>query len=207
MKHVHRPLLRSRKKRVITFPASQLAHGSVQVRLNDSDKIVWIEARNLQAFTKPQYLDPGPEFNEAIRRIMDNFQEQNPMTFEKWKEGFRCNAHPEKEIGYLMKASAVFRHHATTMRAPDQRAKLYHLVGCSLNSGREHLPKIFEGKYLPKAKVEAVLDSFFGPSRGQLFWICARKWPATAILSAPQPSHRYPVPTSTSSCDASRPPR
>ena len=151
-------------KRVITIPVSELAPGAVQVRLNDSDEIVWMEARHIKASPKTRFLDLGPELNEAIRRIMENFQEQNPMTFEEWEEGFRCDAHPEKEIAYWLKASAVFRHHVTGVHAADERAELYHLVGCCLNSGREHLPQIFEGKHLPNAKVEAVLDSFYGPS-------------------------------------------
>ena len=103
------------------------------------------------------------ELKDAIRRIMENFQEQNPMPYEEWEEGFRCDAHPEQEIAYWLKASAVFRHQAKAMKGAGQRAELYRLVGCCLNSNRENLPRIYQRTLLDPAKVQSVLDTFYGP--------------------------------------------
>lgn len=150
-------------KRVITIPASELAPGSVQVRLNGNDEVVWMESRHLQAPSVPKHQELAQELKDAIRRIMENFQDQNPMPYEEWEEGFRCDAHPEQEIAYWLKASAVFRHHAKAMEGAGQRAELYHLVGCCLNSNRENLPRIYQRTLLDPAKVQSVLDTYYGP--------------------------------------------
>jgi len=149
-------------RRVIDIPAAELAPGSVKVQLNGSDEVVWMEARHLKPTSKPRHQSLSPELNEAIRRIKDCFQEQNPMAFEEWEEGFRFDAHPEKEIAYWLRAAVVFRHHAQHETDPEIRAEIYSLVGCCLNANRENVLRIFDGKKLGPQKAQAIIESFYG---------------------------------------------
>ena len=149
-------------RRVVTIPAAELAPGSVQVRMSGSDEIIWVEARHLRVADKPRHQDLDQGQKDAVRRIMENFQEQNPMTFKEWVEGFLFDADPEQELVYWLRASIVFARQALGMEDGDQRAELYHLVCCCLNSDRENLLRTFAGRFLAKQKVKAVLDAFYG---------------------------------------------
>jgi hypothetical protein len=91
------PFLDVESGRVVRIPASELRIGAVQVQLQGTREVVW---------ALPQQLRPGnikhPEFDEGIReyirQIQAAFAEQRPLSLEEWEEGFRRDAHPEREI-------------------------------------------------------------------------------------------------------------
>ena len=64
-------------RRLIDIPAAELAPGSVQVQLNGSDEVVWMEARHLNAPSKPRHQSLSPELNDAFGASWKTFRSRS----------------------------------------------------------------------------------------------------------------------------------
>jgi hypothetical protein len=93
--------------RVVRIPASELRPGAVQARVQGIEGLVWL---------LPDQLKQGPvqhpPFDEGIRayirQIQEAFAEHRALSFNEWEEGFRRDAHPEREIAIWSHAADIY---------------------------------------------------------------------------------------------------
>ncbi|VTR94543.1 Uncharacterized protein OS=Pedosphaera parvula (strain Ellin514) GN=Cflav_PD1614 PE=4 SV=1 [Gemmata massiliana] len=147
--------------RVVRIPASELRPGTMQVRLQGTDEVVWVLAEQVE----PGDIKHG-EFDEGvrdfIRSIQAAFTEPHPLSFEEWEDGFRRDANPEQEIARWWHAANVYT--AFTAEEPDaaRRYDVYRCVITCLANDRSAVWYVLRPEALRRAEAERVVDRFFG---------------------------------------------
>jgi hypothetical protein len=120
----------------------------VQARVQGIDQIVWV---------LPEQLQEGeirhPPFAEAlrayIRDIQAAFAEHRDLSWEEWEEGFRRDAHPEREIAGFSYAADVYRLFTANEESALRRREIYRfLIACMTTSPDSvwHVVKLSELK-------------------------------------------------------------
>jgi hypothetical protein len=159
------PFLDVEAGRVVNIPACELRPGTIQVQLLGSNEVVW---------ALPQQLRQGeikhPEFNEGvrayIRQIQDAFAEQRPLSFEEWEEGFRRDAHPEREIALWSHAADVYTAFTKEEPSAERRRDVYRCIMTCLTTGPDGVWNVLRPEVLTRDEAEQIVNRFFG-NRGE----------------------------------------
>src|SRR5262249_61037909 len=93
----------------------------------------------------PRLLGPPP-FTEKVRDLLktirDTFADVRPLSLEGWEGGFRCDAHPEKEIALWLNMAAAYRHftrHLTPGPTElEKKRDIFQLILPAANNGPDH---------------------------------------------------------------------
>jgi hypothetical protein len=146
---------------VVTIPASELAAGAVQARVEGIDGVVWL---------LPDKLKPGevthPPFDEGvrayIRQIREAFAEHRPLSFEEWEDGFRRDSDPLQEIALWCHAAEVYAAFAAGEPAAERRKDVYRCVVTCMNASPDTVWRVFQPRALSRPEAEQVVNRFYG---------------------------------------------
>jgi hypothetical protein len=99
---------------VVTVPKRELRPGMIRARFVEKGdqlgEIVWLDPTTLNTDSAFKH-DPFPaEIREILEEIRIALHDVFPMTLEEWEHGFRCDAHPTREIRLWLHAARVFKH-------------------------------------------------------------------------------------------------
>jgi hypothetical protein len=155
------PFLDVEAGRVVRIPASELRPGTVQVRLQGSNEVVW---------ALPEQLRQGeikhPEFDEGvrdyIRQIQSAFAEQRPLSFEEWEDGFRRDTTPEREIAIWSHAADIYTTFTADEPTADRRRDVYPCIVTCMTTGPDAVWQVLRPEVLSRAEAEQVVNRFFG---------------------------------------------
>src|SRR5262245_28752677 len=155
------PFLDTENGRVVRIPASELRPGAIQVRLQESDEVVWALPDQLH-----QSEIQHPEFNEDvrdfIRQIQVAFAEHRPLSFEEWEEGFRRDANPAQEIGLWLHAAEVYTAFTADEPFAERRRDVYRCIVACLTTSPDAVWHVLRLEVLSRAESEQVVNRFFG---------------------------------------------
>ncbi len=145
--------------RVVNIPACELASGAVLSRVDGVDGDVWLLPN------KPDHAK-HPPFNESvriyIRQIQAAFVEHNPLSFDEWEYGFRCNDKPAQQIAAWWYAVDIYNDLAGVESCEHRRKDIYNcLIGC-MTSTRETIWKIFQPSTISYEEAEDIVERFYG---------------------------------------------
>jgi hypothetical protein len=151
--------------RLVHIPASELRPGMIQARVQGIDGLVWL---------LPDQLQPGevkhPPFEEDIRaylrQIQQAFAEHRPLSFEEWEDGFRRDAHPEREIALWSHAADIYTDFAGSEPSAQRRRDIYRCIVACLTSGPESVWHVLRPEVLSRVDAEQLVNRFFGKNTG-----------------------------------------
>ena len=149
--------------RVVRIPASELRPGVVQARGQGIDELVWVLPDQLQ-HGEVKHPPFGEDVREYIRQIQAAFAEHRPLSFEEWEEGFRRDAHPEREIALWSHAADVYRAFADQETSPERRKDIYRVIVACLTASPDTVWHVLRPAVLSKPEAERVVTRFYGRS-------------------------------------------
>src|SRR5438105_517510 len=91
------PFLDMESGRVVRIPAAELRPGTIQVRVQGIDELVWVLPDQVKQ-GEVKHPPFGEDIRAFIRQIQAAFVEHRQLSLEVWEDGFRRDAHPEREI-------------------------------------------------------------------------------------------------------------
>ena len=149
--------------RVVRIPASELRPGTVQAQVEGIDGLVWVDPNKLhQGEVRHPPFDEG--VRENVRRIQEAFAEHRPLTFEDWEDGFRRDAHPEREIALWSHAADVYTAFAAGEPVAERRRDVYRCIVACLTTGPDAVWQVLRPEVLSRDEAKRVVDRFFGKS-------------------------------------------
>lgn len=122
-------------QQIITIPASELAPGMMRVHIEGVEGDVFVEAGTLE--TSAHRHPPFDEKTRAfLRQLQEALAEVHPRTVEQWEDGFRRDAHPDREMQFWAGVAACYCHF-TEGKVHDSavRQDIFRLVFVCLNNG------------------------------------------------------------------------
>jgi hypothetical protein len=149
--------------RIVQIPASELRPGVVQARMQGIEGLVWV---------LPDQLKQGPvihppfeeDVRAYIRQIQEAFAEQRALSFDEWEDGFRRDAHPEREIALWSQAAVVYTALVGRESSAERRRDLYRCIVACLTTGPDAVWHVLKPEVLSRAEAEQVVNRFFGKS-------------------------------------------
>lgn len=157
------PFLDVEAGRVVQIPASELAPGAVQARIQGSDELVWVLPEQLKE-SDVQHPPFDEEIREYIRQIQSAFAEQRPLSFEEWEDGFRRDADPMREIALWSHAADVYTELVTDEQDASRRRDIYQCVVACLTTGPDTVWQVLRPEALSRPEAERAVNRFFGKS-------------------------------------------
>ena len=150
---------------VTLIPASELAPGMIQVRLEDTGDLVWVHANDLEENKEVIFHPPFEgELKEAIEFIQQSLQPVYPKTYAEWESGFRRDTNPVQQIGDWVHLSSIYNdfveQNKPTAAVTADGFKL--LVACSISSP-DTVFEIFRPKLLSRVAAQKLVHAFFNP--------------------------------------------
>ena len=159
-------------KQLITIPASELAPGMVKVRVEPTGEEYFVAASSLTPMTDATSFRHPPfseEVRDLLRTIRDTFADVRPLSLEGWEGGFRCDAHPEKEIALWLNIAAAYRHltrHLTPGPTElEKKRDIFQLILSSVNNGPDNAAATTATPTLSRKRVREIIDEL---KRGNL---------------------------------------
>jgi hypothetical protein len=147
--------------KVVTIPASELAPGAVQARVQGIEGIVWLLPDKLkQDRLKHPPFDEG--VRKFIRQIQATFAEHRPITFEEWEDGFRRDTNPAPEIALWAHAAEVYTAFAGEEAAAERRWDVYRCVVTCMSASPDTIWRVLKTEALSREEAEAVVNRFYG---------------------------------------------
>ncbi len=155
------PFLDAETDRVIRIPVSKLRPGTIQIRLQDTDELVWaLPDQFRQGKVEHAEFDEG--IRDYIRQIQTAFAEHRPMTFGEWEEGFRRDRNPAREIAIWSHAGDIYSAFAGNEEAAARRKDVYRCIVACMTTGPHAVWKVLRPEVLSRAEAERVVNRFFG---------------------------------------------
>jgi hypothetical protein len=155
------PFLDTESGRIVRIPASELRQGAIQVRLAETDELVWVLADQIKESEVRH-----PPFSEDvcvhIRHIQAAFAEHRPLPFEQWEEGFRRDAHPDREIAVWLHATDVYEAFAGEEPSPERRQDVFRVIVACLTSSPEMVWRFLQLTVLTRPEAEQIVQRYFG---------------------------------------------
>jgi hypothetical protein len=98
---------------------------------------VFVEAGTLE--TSPHRHPPFDEkTRDFLRQLQEALAEVHPRTVEQWEDGFRRDAHPEREMQFWASVAGCYRHFTESkVYNSAVRQDIFRLVFVCLNNGPE----------------------------------------------------------------------
>jgi hypothetical protein len=128
-------VLDAETQQIITIPASELTPGMMRVRIEGVEGDVFVEAGTLE--TSPHRHPPFDEkTRDFLRQLQEALAEVRPKTVEQWEDGFRRDAHPDREMRFWAGVAACYRHFIEgKVHGHAVRQDIFRLVFVCLNTG------------------------------------------------------------------------
>lgn len=134
MKEKHVRVYDFETKQISEIPAKELAPGMVRANVEGIDGEVWVDAA--QGKTDSGYRHPpfGRERKMLINELIFALHDVLPKSEEEWEDGFRNDAHPDREIALWIHVAGTYnritanRHDLTH---PQKQQILVLLVQCT----------------------------------------------------------------------------
>ena len=149
---------------VTLMPADELAPGMVRARVEGVDGDVWIDSAGLHP---GEYRHPpfSPPVREQLRLIHEALDEVYPQSVEEWEDGFRRDAHADREIALWLRIAAAYRR-AVTERAyePAQKRDVFAVILSCANNPREHVLNVVKLRALTRGEALQLIGLFFAES-------------------------------------------
>lgn len=148
-------------KTLTHIPRRELGPGAIQVQMEGMSGLVWLLANQLH---------PGPirqepfdeETRNYIRHIKDSFAEHQDLTLDEWEDGFRRDAHPEREIAMWSHAADVYVQSTADEPSAKRRAEVYRCLVACMTAGPDSVWDVFRPRALDPTKAQRVVDRFYG---------------------------------------------
>jgi hypothetical protein len=147
--------------RLVQIPVSELMPGTVQARVQGIEGLVWLLPDRLkQGEIRHPHFDEGTR--AYIREIHETFAEHRPLSFEDWEDGFRRDAHPEREIAMWSHAADVYAEFAGGEPSAERRRDLYRCIVACLTTTPDTVWNVLKPSALSRAEAEQVVRRFYG---------------------------------------------
>lgn len=151
------PFLDVENDRVIQIPTSELAPGAVRVQILGQGGLVWALPEHFSA-SDVQHPPFDGEVKERIRHIQVAFSEHRPLSFQEWEDGFRRDAHPDREIAIWLRAADVYKEFASVEPSPDRRRDLYKCVVACLVTVGDEVWQVLKLDVLTRPEAQPIID-------------------------------------------------
>ena len=152
-------------KQIVTIPASELAPGMVKVRVETTGEEYYVTAASLTATTDATNFRHPPfteEVRDLLKTIRDTFADVRPLSLEGWEGGFRCDAHPEKEIDLWLNMAVAYRHFTRHLTpGPTELEKkwdIFQLILSFVNNGPDNAAATTATPTLSRKRVREIID-------------------------------------------------
>ena len=155
------PFLDTETGRIVRIPARELNQDAIQVRLEGVEGLVWVMAKDLKS-REPQHPPFGQELLAYCRQIHDAFAEHRPLSLDEWEDGFRRDAHPEKEIALWLHAAEVYTAYAGSEPSPVRRKDYYRVIVTCLTASPDSVWHALELQSLGREEAQEMIDRFYG---------------------------------------------
>jgi hypothetical protein len=148
-------------RRVVHIPPTELRPGCVQARVEGVEGIVWVLPEQLQ-----QGPIRHPPFDEDVRSyirdIQAAFAEHRSLSVEDWEEGFRRDAHPEREIAGFVYAADVYRRFTRDEPDATRRSDVYRLLVACMTTSPDSVWHVVKLDALTRPEAERIARRFYG---------------------------------------------
>jgi hypothetical protein len=146
-------------KEVTTIPMAELAVGTIRVKLGDDPTEYYVDSKKLPRDGEYRHPPFGEEDRAVIRAIWAAFRDVHPQSLEDWENGFRMDAHPQKEIALWLLMSHVFLHitHDRNLTF-DKRREIFNVVLTCMNNGPEAVFSTVTCHTLSRKRIQAIVD-------------------------------------------------
>lgn len=146
---------------VTRLPARELSTHMVEAQVDGIEGTVWVDVRELRP---GQYQHPPftEEVRDILREIKEAVDEFYCLSMEQWEDGFRRDAHPEREIAAWYYLATLYRNLTSSRELSlQQRRDYFKLLVTCLNSPREHVLHVFSPDAISVAEANDVMDQFY----------------------------------------------
>jgi hypothetical protein len=122
---------------------------------------VWIDTAGLHAgeYRHPPFAAP---VREQLRVLQETLAEVYPQSLEEWEDGFRRDAHAEREIALWLRIAEAYRR-AVTERAyePAQKRDVFAVFLSCANNPREHVLNVVKLRALTRGEALQLVGHFY----------------------------------------------
>jgi hypothetical protein len=132
----------------------------VRLKLAETNKIVWVDARQLSL--GPVTCEPFQGIlKDKIIEIQKTLSEVWPKTYAEWEDGFRRDANPEGEITWFLKLAQMYASYCAPETNPDRKKEIFNLfMNCSFATEKTVLFTA-ELKLLTKQEANAAIHYYY----------------------------------------------
>lgn len=147
-------------RRVVHIPPAELRPGCIQARVEGIDEIVWLLPEQLQQseIRHPPFTE---EIRDYIRIVHMAFAEHRPISFEEWEDGFRRDAHPEREIAIFVHAAYVYAEATEHEESAQRRHEIYQLLIACMTTSPESVWHVVKLNSVTRDEAEAIANRFY----------------------------------------------
>lgn len=150
-------------KEVKLMPAAEVGPGMVRAYIEGPDKEYWVHLAQIKMRNPTRYSTLNGDDRANIRHIMTALKEVRPLSFKAWKNGFRKDRHPGREIAVWMRIAEAY---TTIVNAHDlsmkQKKELFYLVlQCSMLP-REMVFRVVTLSALRRETAAQAVEAFYG---------------------------------------------
>lgn len=152
-------------KQISTIPEAELGPGMIRAN-NEKGEEFWIKAQDVKRSRKPIH----PPF-DAERRDLIRTQIQQPLwevfrqSLHQWEEGFRVDAHPDKEIDLWRRIAKRYTQfiEGKGFNLPQKHDVYQAMLHCTMATSAETVLGTIELKALTREEAQAAIDAFIAP--------------------------------------------
>ena len=151
-------------KRLIRIPASELAPGAAQARIEGIDEIVWVDPSQitLSPVRHPPFSEPIMAF---IRTIEETFREFHPISIAEWEEGFRRDGDPNPEIALWLHSADIYKMFTKDEASKVRRLEVFQIIVGCLNSSPEGIWHVLPPLTMTREETANIVDCYFGKEK------------------------------------------
>jgi hypothetical protein len=123
----------------VEVPLSEVPPGYILVRKEGLGDC-YLDPKTLNSRKEPFHPEFPETVRDSIRRTMKVLAKMQPMTFEEWEHGFRCDLHAWREIAIYERISEAFErftsHLGNNEWCDEQRKQIFGVIMHFTNNGQ-----------------------------------------------------------------------
>ena len=140
------------------IPASELAPGYIQARIEGSAETVFVKAAAINKSAPPRHPPFSPEVRKTMERFATTFSDVHPITAERWEYGFRQDQNPAKEIALWCLIENAFKHFTEGKHLPlAAKQDYFNIILSVVNNGSAIALELVSLRKLSRRRARSVV--------------------------------------------------